>query len=339
MPLISVIVPVYNARTFLDRCISSILEQSLSDFEVIFVDDGSTDRSVETIGRFARSDSRIIIEKHAENSGPGAARNTGIARARANCLTFVDSDDFVDRNLLERLFEASDRGAFDIVESGCRAIDEDDNILWDYTPTAAKVKNLKAVNDSIFLLREWGMHQKLWSRSLFTDNDIRFPHGVFWEDIAAIPPLIVCARSLAKIDFIGYNYTQHPQSITNTRSFKHVANLFSAHEYFRQFLQNRDLYSKYSSSFEKSVTNTVQYFTEHMKSRNLSNPEMSERLVRLCQILAAGYLANNRIFDRIPTARLEDAVERALALDFRQSDVILRSAINKILEANRANQE
>lgn len=338
MPLISVIVPVYNADGFLDRCISSILDQSFSDFEVIFVDDGSTDSSIKTIGRFAHSDSRITLERHAENSGPGAARNTGIAKSRSTYLAFVDSDDHIDRNLLEILFAAADRGTFDIVESGCRAVDENSNILWDYMPTAKKVTNLKDMPNSISLLREWGMHQKLWRKSLFTDSNIRFPHGVFWEDIAVIPALVVCARSLAKIDFIGYNYTQHNHSITHMRSPKHVANLFSAHEYFRNFIQNRGLYSKYRRSFDESVANTVRYFSDHMKTRNLSDFEGSQRLMRLCQILATEYLADKSIFERLTAEQLESAVESALALDLNQRDTIIGTQIKYILESQSANQ-
>jgi glycosyltransferase involved in cell wall biosynthesis len=339
MPLISVIVPVYNARNFLDRCIPSILEQSFSDFEVIFVDDGSTDRSADVIGRFARNDSRIVLETHATNSGPGAARNSGIARARADLLTFVDSDDFIDANLLQRLYAASEGGRFDIVESGCRAIDENDDIIWEYTPTPARVSVLESVKEGIFLLREWGVHQKLWNKRLFTQNDIRFPCGIFWEDIAAIPILVVCARNLAKIDFVGYNYTQHPASITNTRSAKHVANLFSAHEYFRRFLLTRGTYSRHAGSLAKSVANTVNYFSEHMKSRNRSNPELSERLVRLCQILASQYIADRTVFEHLSPTQLEKSTEQALGLDFNQTDMILRSKITGILEAHRVKEE
>lgn len=339
MPLLSVIVPVFNARNFLDRCVCSILDQSFSDFEVIFVDDGSTDRSAEIVRRFARVDSRIILVEHAKNSGPGAARNTGIAKARAQYVTFVDSDDFVDRNLLEVLFDACDGCTFDIVESGCRAIDEDGEILWDYLPTAMKVERLSAAPDSIFLLREWGMHQKLWRKTLFTENDISFPQGAYWEDIAVIPPLIVSARNLKKIDFIGYNYTQHLQSITHTRSGKHVANLFSAHEYFRLYLGRQNLFSKYSKSFERSVTNTVRYFSEHVKARNLLNPDKSERLIRLCQILASEYLKKKTIFEGIAALKLEEAMETALAIDFNQRESSIRPAIIRILESTRANQD
>jgi len=337
MPRISVIVPVYNAGAFIDRCIESILDQSFSDFEVIFVDDGSTDRSCQAINQFARNDSRIVLHKHHNNMGPGAARNTGIAKARASYLTFIDSDDFVDSNLLERLHEAAGGGFFDIVESGCRAIDEEDEILWQYTPTAAKLKNLESVKDSMLLVQEWGMPQKLWKKTLFTENAIRFPEDAFWEDIAVVPILVVCARSLARIDFIGYNYVQHARSITNTRSFKHIADLFKAFEHFRLFLVNQGIFAKYRESFEKSVNKTVRYLLEHMQQRNLSNSDISEKLVRICSVIADEYLSDNRILERIPAPQFAAAIEASLELDLKQADATIRSAIRRILEAKRAN--
>jgi glycosyltransferase involved in cell wall biosynthesis len=337
MPTISVIVPVYNARSYIDRCITSILEQSFSDFEVIFVDDGSIDRSVQAVKQFARNDSRIMLQEHAVNLGPGAARNTGIAKARARYLTFIDSDDYIDPNLLERLYEASDREFFDIVESGCRAVDDADEILWEYTPIAAEFKNLQSVSDSMLLLKESGMPQKLWKKTLFDENEIRFPEGVFWEDFAVVPILAVCARSLAKIDFVGYNYVQHNQSITNTRSVKHIADLFRAHEYLRTFLIRRGAFDKYGNAFEKSVKNAVLYIVNHMQSRNLSDPDFSEKLVRICRIVADQYLTDNTFIAGVPLARLDAAIEDSLTLDFNQADATLQSAIGRIWEANRAN--
>ncbi len=336
MPSISVIIPVFNTRAHIDRCIASILEQSFSDFEVIFIDDGSSDRSGQVVRQFARLDSRIILHEHAANLGPGAARNTGVAKARASYLTFIDSDDYVDSNFLKRLHDASDRGYFDIVESGCRAVDDADEILWQYTPDVAEFRDLQSISDSILLLKETGTTQKLWKRSLFIENHIRFPQGMFWEDIAVVPVLVLCARSLSKIDLVGYNYLQRAQSITNTRSVKHVTDLFRAHEYLRSFLTSRGIYEKHRSAFEKSVNRNVQYLLEHMQSRHSSG--QSKKLARICGIMANEYLTDNGIIERITSARLDAIVEGFLALDFSQPDATLKSAARRIWESNRVYQ-
>ena len=142
MPQVSIVVPVYNVQRYIDRCIVSILQQTQSEFEVIFVDDCSTDGSASAVQRFARNDSRIVFAAHDRNRGLGAARNTEISIARSDFVTFVDSDDFIDANLLEEMIKACDGGHFDIVETGFRAMDEQDNVLWDYIPDLVKVENL-----------------------------------------------------------------------------------------------------------------------------------------------------------------------------------------------------
>jgi glycosyltransferase involved in cell wall biosynthesis len=339
MPRISVIVPVYNAQPFIDRCVVSILDQSLSDFEVIFVNDCSSDHSAQVIRQFARHDSRIILQQHVENRGPGGARNTGLANARADYLTFVDSDDYLDRNYFERLYETTDGGIFDVVESGFRAVDQKDEVLWDYVPVAAHFTDLNLVEERILLMQEWGVHQKLWRKALFTENGLRFEEGIFWDDIAIVPVLTICARNLAKAEFIGYNYLQRPHSITHTRSAKYIADLFRAYEYFRSFLLKRDIFAPYRNSFVKAIDKTVSYFLEHMKSRNLSNPQLSEKLIRICGVLAEEYAVDNRIFEGIPGAQLEAAIEESMSLDLNQADAQLQSAIRGILETYRVNEQ
>jgi glycosyltransferase involved in cell wall biosynthesis len=304
MPRISVIVPVYNAGAFLDRCIVSILQQSHADFEVIFVDDCSTDYSTSMVRHFARNDSRITLTVHPDNRGPGAARNTGLAIAKGDYVTFVDSDDFIEPNLLENMAYASEAGKFDIVETGCQAIDDEDNVLWDYTPTPMTVGQLNANPGNIFLVREWGVTQKLWRRSLF-QRDIAFPEGVFWEDIAVVPALIVDAQSLVRLEYIGYNYLQRSGSITNSRSIKHVYDLFAAFDYFIAHLRKRNILEQYRGALSHLIKSRVEYFVNHMRSNFPSDSERVESLIRLCEMLATEYLAGTYISQSTSAASIE----------------------------------
>jgi glycosyltransferase involved in cell wall biosynthesis len=304
MPRISVIVPVYNSRPFLDRCIVSILQQSFSDFEAIFIDDCSSDGSASLVRQFARNDSRIVLSVHPKNKGPGAARNTGVAMARADYVTFVDSDDFIAPNLFEIMISASEGGKFDVVETGCRAIDKDDNVLWDYTPPPMKIENLDLDPDSVFLVREWGVTQKLWKRSLLR-NDIKFPEGVFWEDIAVVPSMIVVAQSLARVDFIGYNYLQHTASITNSRSVKHILDLFRAFDCFIVRLRKRNIFEKYRGTVSRIIETSTKYLVNHMRSNNRSNPQRADNLILLCEMLATEYLAGRQIARYLDDAAFE----------------------------------
>ncbi|MCQ2420443.1 MAG: glycosyltransferase [Clostridia bacterium] len=115
MPIISVIVPVYNVAQFLPRCVDSILAQSFRDFEVILVDDGSTDESGALCEQYAKTDSRIRVI-HQENRGLSGARNTGIEHAVGAYLAFIDSDDFVPGYMLRDLLDTAEQSGADFVK-------------------------------------------------------------------------------------------------------------------------------------------------------------------------------------------------------------------------------
>ena len=312
MSRLSVVIPVYNSSQYLDRCIISIIQQSYSDFEAIFVDDCSTDGSAAIVRQFARNDSRIALSVHRKNGGPGAARNTGIARATGEYVTFVDSDDFIMPNLFEVLKQATKGGEFDIVETGCQALDQQDNVLWDYAPSPMIVDDLAKDPENIFLIREWGVTQKLWRRSLFQDDTV-FPEKIYWEDIAVVPALIVNARTLARVEFIGYNYLQHATSITNTRSVKHVLDLFKAFDYFISHLKRRDLLERYREAVIELIETRVKYFIKHTRTTHIANSPRTAGLMRLCELLAIQYLHGKQIVQYLSTARIEAVLDRSSA--------------------------
>ena len=122
---VSVIVPIYNAEMYIDKCIQSIINQTLRDIEIILVDDGSTDRSFEISNKYAKKDERIKIIKQ-KNKGVGAARNYGVSIATGKFITFIDSDDFVEIDMLEILYNAAINNNCDIIFSGIKIINNND---------------------------------------------------------------------------------------------------------------------------------------------------------------------------------------------------------------------
>lgn len=128
--LISVIVPIYNTKEYLFRCVESLLAQTYRNLEVILVDDGSTDGSGELCDRLAAEDERICV-LHKENGGSSSARNLGISRARGEYIGFVDSDDYVDENMYERLYDAICRYGVNAAQIGRDEIDPAGNRLPD----------------------------------------------------------------------------------------------------------------------------------------------------------------------------------------------------------------
>ena len=114
MVKVSVIVPVYNNEEYLDKCLSSLTEQSLDDIEIICVNDGSSDSSLDILNRYEQKDNRIVVLSQ-ENQGAGASRNNGIDIANGEYISFVDADDWLEENALKKLYENAVRNNSDVV--------------------------------------------------------------------------------------------------------------------------------------------------------------------------------------------------------------------------------
>ena len=134
-PTISVIIPVYNAENYVGRCIESVQAQTYNNWQMILVDDGSKDKSLEICQKYADVDNRISVI-HQENAGPGIARNTGIAKASGNYVVFIDSDDYIEKDYFLLLSEHDE----DVIFINVRDVDEDGRVLKD--DFMAKNKNL-----------------------------------------------------------------------------------------------------------------------------------------------------------------------------------------------------
>ena len=122
MPKVSIVVPVYNVKDYLEKCVDSILRQTEREFELLLIDDGSTDGSGELCDTLAERDGRVRVI-HQENRGLGGARNTGIEAARGTWLLLVDSDDWIEPEILEKALKAAERENADMVSFGFRSVD------------------------------------------------------------------------------------------------------------------------------------------------------------------------------------------------------------------------
>ena len=123
-PTVSVIIPVYNAQEGIKQCIDSLLNQSFTDFEIILINDGSTDNSLEVIKKYAADNDFIrVIDK--ENEGVAKTRNKGIQLANGKYIVFIDNDDFVDSDYLERFYNEIDQEQLDIVLGGYKRVNQE----------------------------------------------------------------------------------------------------------------------------------------------------------------------------------------------------------------------
>lgn len=219
-PDISIIVPVYNTRPFLEKCVKSILHQTFKNFEIILVDDGSTDSSGLVCDQFKSLDTRVTVI-HKSNGGLSDARNNGIAMATAPLLTFIDSDDFIGKHYLEYLIKPFKEYNVDLSVVNFQTVSWGEEIRE--TPASTEAPELKSNFDaleSLFLQRgvttsAWG---KLYRASAF--KGISYPVGYIHEDLPVTYRLFQRANTVAFIDSNQYYYVQRPKSITSSADYK-----------------------------------------------------------------------------------------------------------------------
>ena len=210
---ISVIVPVYNVERYIEKCIRSILEQTFSDIEVIIVNDGSQDRSIDIIHNVFRDGRIKIINK--KNAGLPQARKTGFENATGRYIVFVDADDWIDSNMLQLLYEKIVSSHADIVCCGVLFDDDNGNRIeeWNVEEETAYDKESAIIN----LHNSCGVYQFMWnkifSRRVVSGSD--FPMGHFvGEDYCTLIPMIEKAVNIIQIPENTYHYVQHGSNMT-----------------------------------------------------------------------------------------------------------------------------
>jgi len=174
LPAISIITPVYNTGEYLERCLLSIINQSFADFEVVMVDDGSTDNSAEIIRDFLQKDNRIKYY-YQENQGPGAARNLGVVKALGEYITFVDSDDTIDPDLLEKVMNRIKQDDPDLLYYEYKIYSEDGQKVLRTSDEAgfAKFEKDEQIAYQITGRLSYGIYRAA-RRSMIIEHGIRF---------------------------------------------------------------------------------------------------------------------------------------------------------------------
>lgn len=203
-PLISIIIPIYNIKEYLPRCVHSITAQTYKNLEILLVDDGSTDGTGELCEELAKEDLRIRVF-HKENGGSSSARNLGIAKATGEYLGFVDSDDYIGSDMYERLYEGIEKYNVTVAQIGRDELDEEGRQL----PNICEPPHSAICMESVDFLRELLMHRgdcsfctKLFQRKLLEKR--QFPVGALNEDfhlLIQLLPQIGMIASLPQQDY------------------------------------------------------------------------------------------------------------------------------------------
>ena len=202
-PIISIIIPVYNTELYIERCLESILTQTFTNFEIICINDGSTDKTLEKIEKIKDKRIRIYTQK---NQGPAIARNNGIKKAKGQFIMFIDSDDFIDNNYLMAYYQANKKGEFDIVMGGY------------VKQTGNKITFTRKLTNGIFAkYLTMAPYCKLYKTSFITRHKLKFLDTTASEDIYFNTLAYSKKPKIKTIDNISYHYYFNENSISNTQ--------------------------------------------------------------------------------------------------------------------------
>lgn len=243
--LISIVIPVYNLEAYLQNCIESVIAQTYNNLEIILIDDGSTDGSIQICRKYEKSDQRIRVIRREKNAGAGAARNAGIDIAKGAYIMFVDGDDFIAGNCIEEMYSLLRKGNGDIsvccgkrVYDVGRIKDVEENSLGNYECMTARQALEHLCYQRKITPGPWG---KLFKMELF--NDIRFP-DTGYEDLAIIYRLLDLAKVIVFSPVEKYYYLQRRNNTTLGKFNRKKLDRVSVAEQMMEFMEREypDLY-------------------------------------------------------------------------------------------------
>ena len=249
MVKVSVIIAAYNIENYIDKCIQSILDQTLIDIEVIVVNDGSTDNTLNRIIKYKDLDTRVVVINK-ENGGVQSARNEGLKIARGKSILFVDGDDWLERDALENLYNELENNKLDIVCYGYyQFIEGKEKIEFknEHNVIYQDIQFLDAVLKNRVIP---SLCCKLLRKKFLEDNNIVLPENIaFGEDLATTVELACYYPKVSIINKSYYYYYTRIDSVTNKITDK-ALDLFKAFDYIKRILIKNKFYDKFEQEYK-----------------------------------------------------------------------------------------
>lgn len=257
MPKVSVIVPIYNVEKYLKKCIDSLVGQTLEDIQIILVNDGSTDSSGKIAKEYAEKYPQKILYLEKENGGLSDARNYGIPYATGEYIAFLDSDDYIEKNAYEEMYNKAIAENSDYVEC---------DFIWEY-PNKSKIDkkltNIKETNNNATQQEKLTLAEKqemlantrvvawnkLIKRSIIEENKITFPKGLRYEDVEFTYKLIPHLNRASYVEKNFVHYIQRKNSIANVQN-ERTAEIFTILDNVIKYYKQNNLYEQYKTELE-----------------------------------------------------------------------------------------
>ena len=267
---ISVIIPVYNVESYLKQCLDSICNQSFKDIEIICVNDGSTDSSLSILEEYASRDSRIDIISQ-PNRGLASARNTGFAKAEGKYIYFIDSDDYIELDALEKLYNNAISNYSDAVLFKFQKVDDFSNIHK--RGIAFKIDDIFGdidYNNFVFTYKDVKKHVmnsaysaclKLYKKEFIDEIDFVFPEGLNFEDVPVHVKVMLEAQRLSFVPEFLYNYRSNPDSILNSSA--NGFDIFKVIDLVEEYLRKNNYYEELENEF---ISFKIAQILQYLKS-------------------------------------------------------------------------
>lgn len=332
-PKISVVIPIYNTERYLRECLNSIINQTFEDIEIICINDGSTDNSAKILEEFKSKDERIVVIHRESSSGSAAVpRNTGLSIARGKYIIFLDSDDYFDLTMFEKMFQQAEEKSVELVMcdnfivSGIDgSVKESDGELHHQYINWEGVFSYKDIKDKIFQISNATAWHKLILRDVILRNRLEFQENVpILDDMFFVNLLLVLSKSIYILDEKLVYYRELREESQTSAIEKHIDSFYLVFYKLNQYLLEHQIYDEVRVSLQNWTLDTMAWWYNSIKKRNIA-----EKFYYLCRndyiySLKLTNMKDSELYHR------KDFYEYILEGKYRDSlNVILYSKLNK----------
>lgn len=291
-PLVSIVVAVYNCEKYIKRCLDSIISQNFIDYEIIIIDDGSTDHSYEKIKHLLKNKNINYFKK--DNGGLSSVRNYGIKVAKGTYILNIDGDDYISKNCLSNCLNT------EIVKSNPDMIWFGLDTVYDNGksyPHGTKMEYRKIQLSSEQVMQELSMnHLKNMSVQFFVKRDVLinikepvYPVGIYYEDLASTYKIVKQSKKIIFVPGIYYHYVQHPGTITNSSSAKKISDV----EKIRKMIVNSMDTVALKKNWTYSIGLQEYYMLLNLKPRN------KEKLISIREVVLENWPRNKTAYEKL----------------------------------------
>ena len=272
MPKVSIIVPFYNVENYIEKCLETLVNQSLKDIEIILVNDGSKDRSAYVVNKFLKQYPEKIIYLEKENGGLSDARNFGIPHAKGEYIAFLDSDDYVEKDMYENMYELAKKEDSDMVEC---------DFYWQYPDKLKKDEGViyQGKKEMIEKVRVVAWNKLIKREILEKNQEIRFPKGLRYEDVEFTYKLVPYIEKVSFLKKPCVHYIQREGSISNKQNERNKE-IFDVLDNVISYYKEKEIYDTYKDELEYIYIRYA-FCSSLLRIVKIQDAEAEEKLLNL----------------------------------------------------------